>query len=36
MLKKIFASLTLSIATATAAFAETKVGFIYVGPIGDL
>ena len=36
MLKKIFASLALSIATATAAFAETKVGFIYVGPIGDL
>ena len=36
MLKKIFASLALSLATATAAFAETKVGFIYVGPIGDL
>ena len=36
MLKNILASLTLTIATATAAFAETKVGFIYVGPIGDL
>jgi len=36
MLKNILASLALTIATASAAFAETKVGFIYVGPIGDL
>ena len=36
MLKKIFASAVVVITTASAAFAETKVGFIYVGPIGDL
>ena len=36
MLKTLGTALVVAVAGATAALAETKVGFIYVGPIGDL